>query len=318
FLISLHSKSARSVEHAYAAFKLAQQKDKTFGDDLKERMVKYVVASGGADKGSTMAMVNNNPHDFFAARQKALAIIAGQEGLAAGLDFKGPLKGVKAQTDVFHYCVACGEACGPVKCEWCGAAQKGAEAPGDASSLILQQGVDGYAGCRDTYADVDKPDHDRDDRLVLESDGKSAKLKAVALEFAIPANKVSPAAKIHKAMLTLYCMRQSSSSGQITVHMLKDKWNIPLKYHDADTLAGKELMKLGISNFRTAQGNDINPPVPVTFDITHAVKNWVPDKHINYGVILLPSRKEYADLRFVPSEDERAKYRPKLEISYTN
>jgi len=314
----LHLKQLRSVEQHYAAFKMAEAQDPAFGTELKERMVKYVVTTGGEDKGSTVAVVNNNPHDLFTARQKALAIISGQPALAEGIAYEGPLKDVKAKTDAFHYCVACGEACGPVKCEWCDALQDaGSQAPWDAAVLILQQGREEYAGCQGTYTVTDKTDQAKDDRLTIESNGVGGNLKAVAIKFAIPEDKVIPSATVHKATLTLYCMRQSCSTGKIKVSMLNGPWNIPLQYNDGSNLAGKELMVLTVSNYRTVQGNDINPPVPVVFDITHAVRNWVPDKHINFGVILLPSGDETVDLRFVSSADDRSEFRPRLEIEYT-
>ena len=323
-LMSLRLKALRGAEQHYAAFKAAEAKDKAFADDLKQRMVKYVVAAGGRDKGSTMVMSNNNPHDLHVARLKALAIASGRAAVAGGAEYAGLLKGVEAKTDTFHYCVNCGEACSPVKCEWCGAAQGSTAAPAapgpvpsGAKTAVLHHGEAGYSGCVDTYVDKNKPNHGRDDRLTLESDGKGEVLMAVLVAFKGLEGKVPPAAKVHKATLTLYCMRQSMSGGTVRVLMLNGKWQPSITYEAAEGLAGNLVSELSVGNYRKPGETNIDQPKPVTIDVTRAVKNWVPDRHVNHGVILLPAKNDPCDVRFVPSEDKRAQYRPRLEISYS-
>ncbi|MFH1377347.1 MAG: hypothetical protein ABIH86_01175 [Planctomycetota bacterium] len=124
FLPSLRLKELRSVESHYAAFKLAGEKNQSFADDLRSRMVKYIANISGPEKGMKAALVNNNPADLHRARLAALAIVSGDPSILPSGDYQGPLKNVIAKTDAFHYCVKCGEACNPATCEWCGALQE--------------------------------------------------------------------------------------------------------------------------------------------------------------------------------------------------
>ena len=124
FLPSMRIKSLRSVESHYSIFKLASAIQPEFGKMISDRMVKYVEKSIGSDKGMRSAIVNNNPDDLYRARMIALSIISGDASISPSGDYKGSLPNVNLQMDSFHYCANCGEACSPVKCEWCGALQK--------------------------------------------------------------------------------------------------------------------------------------------------------------------------------------------------
>ena len=98
------------------------------------------------------------------------------------------------------------------------------------------------------------------------------------------------------------------------VKILTGKWQPRMTYEAAEGLAGALVSELSLGNYRKPGETNIAEPKPVTIDVTQAAKNWVPDKHVNHGVILIPSKNDPCDVRFVPSEDKRAQYRPRLEI----
>jgi hypothetical protein len=121
-LLSLRFKAVRAVEAHVAAFQAAVKKDPAFARKISRHMVKYVAKASGSEAGMDLPFVNNNPADMYTAWLEAVSIATGKDYLGSRT-YKGPIPGVEARSDAFHYCINCGEACSETKCQWCGADQ---------------------------------------------------------------------------------------------------------------------------------------------------------------------------------------------------
>jgi len=192
------------------------------------------------------------------------------------------------------------------------------------ATMILQQGLNGYAGCEDVATDGDRPEEnllaDRGERglgLFGDSNGNWAFIRFSDIK--IPEGK-----RIAKAELA-FTIREKAERGEsrVALHRLKKKLDfskLTFLCRDADK---KEKWGDGTKDQMPQSGIDYEPkaesdgekrePNLLVFDVTTAVKDWVRDPAANTGVVLRP----YPDEAFgwLDSTQQEQDARPKLIIS---
>jgi hypothetical protein len=191
--------------------------------------------------------------------------------------------------------------------------------PGGETTVSLQQGADGYAGCVDTHAYQYEPDTNYCGRTSLEVGYRQRYATLVRFDLpSIPTN-----ATVTRATLHLYAGGWGGSDMTIDVHsLLRDfvdneaNWNRARLFQpwgqpgcndtSTDRSASPE------SSLSTRSISKWYP-----FDLTQLVQGWVDGSVANHGVLLrgaLPwgTGKFY----FLSSEEANVQLRPKLVIIY--
>ncbi|MGQ9665813.1 MAG: DNRLRE domain-containing protein, partial [Anaerolineae bacterium] len=191
---------------------------------------------------------------------------------------------------------------------------------GSEFTLILQKGLNGYAGTVDTWItgwSVDA-NYGSDVRLIVRSDDWMASLLKFDLS-ALPAN-----ATVTNAALQVYIEGRSNSYPvDVSVYTMRRAW-----------LAGQATWKLARTNQPwgapgandTTLDRDGTPAdhqlfagtgIWMSFDITGMVREWAANPAANYGLILKGARGGAGvEYRLASSEYSDASRRPKLVIRY--
>jgi hypothetical protein len=190
---------------------------------------------------------------------------------------------------------------------------------GSATTIALQQGRDGYTGCRDSYIYQFEPDNSSDYRWQGQLKVGHRQYNAALLRFdltSIPAN-----ASVTQATLQLYAEGWSGSDATIGAYtILRDTdidhatwnqaapanpWAVPgcnSPLSDRYPLAESSITTSGVRKW-------------YTFDLHDIVQQWLVHDLTNNGVLL---RAEYgtSSIYFSSSQSGVESFRPKLIIAY--
>jgi hypothetical protein len=197
-------------------------------------------------------------------------------------------------------------------------------------SLVLQNGVNGYAGCLDTYIDRYSPTQNFNPALSIKieySSGSETSSGLLRFDLAgLPAG-----IQITSATLSLYSTSQTYDLAMtVRAYALRRAWNVDeVTWNNAS--AGQPWGAPGANDITadragaaaaaaiTAGGN-----AWINFDITALAATWYADPSSNLGVLLRPEAAggpaNHALYSFVRSEATGASViplRPKLTIVYT-
>ncbi len=206
---------------------------------------------------------------------------------------------------------------------------------GDEVSLVLQEGLDGYAGTRDTYlADYDA-DRNFGGATTMQTyhDGRYRVLVAFDLS-AVPAG-----ATIQSAKLKLYCTKYSypRDTYALSVHRVARSWTEGTAYYKSHDMDGATWDEHGQGGDLTSSGGNWASPggdydqtaaASITsglaadswleWDVTALAGEWVSGAQANNGVLLRSHVSAGISLKYCSSEYAvDASLRPRLEITYT-
>jgi hypothetical protein len=183
------------------------------------------------------------------------------------------------------------------------------------TTIVLQRGLDGYQGVRDTSLDAWNPNqvHGAEDALWLRGDN------ALRVLVAFDLSSIPPYATILQATLSIWpTYRYPSQSMMITAHRVTRAWE--------EAAATWNTARAGVP-WQTPGGDYDTTPAAVqtasnintwlNFDITSLVADWVRDPAGNFGVLLLGPGQGSLYYRFASSEyTVSPASRPKLQIVY--
>ena len=205
---------------------------------------------------------------------------------------------------------------------------------GDPVTVVLQNGLDGYTGTRDTY--IVNYDKDRNfggmTTMRTYHDGKYRALVAFDLS-SIPAG-----ATIQSAKLKLYCTAYSypRDTYALSAHRVTRSWTEGTAYykvHEMDGATWNEYVYT--DDMTTTAGNWTSPggdcestaAASITsglaankwleWDLTTLAGGWVSGSVANNGVLIRSHVGAGVSLVYNSSEHATASLRPKLEVTYT-
>lgn len=202
------------------------------------------------------------------------------------------------------------------------AALAGETAPQALTTVVLQQGRDGYAGTSDTFIEKVTPDANHSTAGTLAVSTRGYEENRSLLEFdvqALPAN-----AQIAKATLDLYVTSQGSATICFAAYDLKRDWlAAQATWNQAEQ--GAPWGQAGAKDTATDRaasysGNRIHMDalnVWKSFNLTDLVQRWVSNPASNRGVLLEASAPSGTQYGLASSEHSNAGIRPRLTISYT-
>jgi len=191
--------------------------------------------------------------------------------------------------------------------------------PVGATTITLQNGLDGYAGAEDTYLDFEDQDakHPQDWNLYLRPSNVSMPLIRFDL------SGLDPGAILHEARLELYVWDVGND----------DRWLVTRAYQvlrpwDMWEANWRQASEGATWQVPGAQGGedaarDISCETILlktnnwySFDVTDLVDGWLSDPETNYGLVLR-APKDVRDYRFRSSDTSSVTDRPKLVLTYT-
>ena len=189
--------------------------------------------------------------------------------------------------------------------------------PAPTSSLVLQQGLNGYAGAADTYISQVDPEanYDGQVRLAMKGDGSQSTLIHFELPEELRGREIVQASlqlraryrdKTLPCTVGAYRMLRPWATSQATWQNATstEPWGYPGVWP-----ADCEFLPL--FERAMASGDEW-----YSFDITSAVNGWLANPASNFGVLVRGSACGAVTYQFSSSEDGAQEYRPRLLISY--
>jgi len=187
------------------------------------------------------------------------------------------------------------------------------------STVVLQQGLDGYQGCVDSYIQIYLPDDNfcQSPELSLGAGNKAALL--LRFDLTNPPDKAigfDSAAIVQEAKLSLY-MVQGRAETVIGVYLPRREWdactvtwNQPWQEAGADGTQDRDVQPC-------CEVAAERPPTWLEFDVTELVQKWLRDPDSNYGLIIKSFESRWPSQHIFFSSDHPAvNSRPKLTIKY--
>jgi len=187
------------------------------------------------------------------------------------------------------------------------------------SVAVLQQGVDGYNGCVDTYIQYYLPDNNfcQNPELSLATTNKAVLLMRYDLT-KLPAKAVglSSASVVQEAKLGLF-MIQGRADSVVGIYLPRREWdacavtwNQPWQQSGADGPQDRQAKPW--RELTTTKAT-----VWLEFDVTELVQNWLRDPAGNYGLLLKSFENRWpAQYIFFSSDHPAVNSRPRLTIKY--
>ena len=203
----------------------------------------------------------------------------------------------------------------------------------DLTTVVLQEGVDGYSGTRDAHIQEFGLYEDRNTggyhtmeagRFVGSADDAD---KAIVIAFDL--SSIPSSALVHEAIMELYFIGERGGSGEpksLSVHILTEAW---IEGAGAGDINGQNVPGvdwLWLAAFPPKFSGEVideriigaTADVWYSLDITSVVRDWVRRELPNHGVIILEDNPSGEDgtKQFRTSEYSEASKRPKLAIRY--
>jgi len=191
----------------------------------------------------------------------------------------------------------------------------------DWSTLWLQQGVNGYTGCTDTWLDAwdTEETHGTDALMNVRSTNHQVALIRFDLEGIIPAG-----ARIIEATLYLYAVdRTNPAAITVETYQTYRHWSeAEANWHKATLTDLWDVPGCGGPN--TDRAAEMESTQEVTgagvwaeWDVSEMVQAWVADPTANKGINLRGSGSVSMRLRFATADHWRTTWRPRLKIIWT-
>jgi hypothetical protein len=190
----------------------------------------------------------------------------------------------------------------------------------NSETLLLQNGLNGYSGCADTYLvqAVDKAQGTKTE-LVVEGYHCSACIDQRALiRFDLSAVPVS--ADIGEAKLSLYVYDQPRPGTHlINVHRINQAWDENNATWYKATASGQWIKKGSDFTATPVASYTYTPAIKVwhTVDLTAQIKEFRKNPQSDFGIILYMEPAMFT-VRYVSSNSPDQQFRPKLAIVYSD
>jgi hypothetical protein len=183
--------------------------------------------------------------------------------------------------------------------------------------LTFRQGIDGYAGTKDTllrqaaagssYATAGALGVDLDDDA---ASGNQQAQSLIRFESVVGAGAIPTDATILSAKLTLYTTNASTNA--VEVHPMLANWSDTATWTSTGGGFKADGVKATVaSDFTFAPALATNA---VHFDVSDSLQRWVSGKATNNGWVLLPTGAD--GFGFVSSEGTNLSQRPLLDVAY--
>jgi peptidoglycan/xylan/chitin deacetylase (PgdA/CDA1 family) len=186
-------------------------------------------------------------------------------------------------------------------------------------TLVLQQGLNGYQGTRDSYVDSLQPTNTQGASGALAIRTQDRLMGLIAFDVsALPADAV-----IERAVLKLYGLTQTNDAVTcLDAHLLLRPWTeSQVNWNQAS--AGQAWQEPGAAGAadRTAEHTGLRGLAQGTqrwyaVDLTEAVRGWQADPSGNHGVLLRASGTASRQLAVASAQSGVVSQRPRLEIRY--
>jgi hypothetical protein len=187
-------------------------------------------------------------------------------------------------------------------------------------TLTYQQGVNGYAGCMDTYVVMSTDSTPADaTTLIVEGYHCSACIdQRTLIRYDLTA--LDKNVTITKAELMVYSPRQPRPGpGTVRAYKISRAWT-PAEANWFNATQSIRWSKAG-ADFDTVAQATLTYTTQVnvwhTLDVTNLVKNFVANPETNFGMLLKLDPAMYT-VAYVSSEGATTSQRPKLVITYSN
>jgi len=201
-------------------------------------------------------------------------------------------------------------------------AQGASPSESSATTVVLQQGLNGYQGTDDSFLDSWYPDTNYGP--VWSAVVRSGGVKRPVIRFDL--STIPAGATVSNATLELFSDNTYGSAGTpltVAAHVLRRLWQEnQATWHQA--AGGQNWGTPGADNIVSDRSDVVVAAATVsalgtwyTWDVTAAVQGWVADRNSNKGLILIGSSDQTTEFRFFSSEyGSTNTFRPKLTISY--
>lgn len=186
------------------------------------------------------------------------------------------------------------------------------------TTVVLQQGVEGYLGVEDTYLNAWDETANYADSTWLRV--RSNDIVAMLLRFDL--SLLPRQARIAKATLGLYVTdRTNNNSVTVGVYNIERSWSVTSAtwLQAAEGVPWEEPGCNGPGDrYLTPEDEQTLSQIGVWYnwDVTWLAQRWVFDPALNHGVVLKGAANGHVRYDFPSSEFERTDRRPRLEISY--
>lgn len=187
------------------------------------------------------------------------------------------------------------------------------------SLVTLQQGVDDYDGCSDTYIQFYLPNDNFCNSHTVSVRAGNKACMLLRFDFTrLPAKAYGLGSDsiVQHATLSLFVV-QGRADTQIGIYRLRrpwepclTTWNLPWQKPGADGLDDREMEPRAELTTTKAQGW-------LEFDVTGLVQDWLQDAEHNYGMLVKSFESRWPSHEIIFSSDHpAASSRPKLTIKY--
>jgi hypothetical protein len=193
------------------------------------------------------------------------------------------------------------------------------------ATIELQNGLNGYAGCEDTFIDTFAQSSNFGNNAIMELRAKHE--KNLLLQFDLsPLDAIPPSVSVDAAVLSLWCTAQGTNQSPIEVnsYRLLRPWNelqaTWLQARNGDLWGQPGAFQMGVDRASQTSTTGVldGQDMWLHLDWTFLVNQWRDNSSINHGAVISGTGWAHVTYWFAASENATQSIRPRLVITYTN
>ena len=199
-----------------------------------------------------------------------------------------------------------------------------ATTPSPIATIELQNGLNGYAGCEDTFIDIFAQSSNFGNNDIMELRAKHE--KNLLMRFDLSALDSLPVgATIDTAALSLWCTNQSNESPiEVNSYRLLRTWDelqaTWLQARSGDPWGEPGAFQMGVDRAPETSTLGVldRKDMWMHLDWTFLVSQWRDNPSINHGAVISGTGWAHVSYWFAGSEHATQSIRPRLVVTYTN
>jgi len=196
--------------------------------------------------------------------------------------------------------------------------------PGPVATVELQNGLNGYNGCEDTFIDTFAKNGNFGNAEIMELRAKHEKNLLLRFDLA-PLSSIPPDATIDVAVLSLWCTNQSNTSPiEVNSYRLLRPWEeMQATWNQAragDPWGEPGAFQMGVDRASQTSVTGVLDQKDMWLyqDWTFLVSQWRANPSINHGAVISGTGWAHVTYWFAGSENTTQAIRPRLVVTYTN